>query len=147
MKLLTFEIAGSLFGINIKSVKEINGRVIFTEIPASHSHIIGLYNMRGQIVTVFDIAQMMGYSNERYNYKSINGIVFSCIILKAADTPDIAAFAVDDAKDVITVEDSVYKSVPLNVEPKIRENLSGVFELEEELLLVINEQKLFFSQK
>ena len=146
MKLLTFEICGSLFGININSVKEINRKVIFTEIPSSLPHVIGLYNMRGQIVTVFDIVQMMGYGNERYDYKSVNGTVFSCIILKAGDTPDIAAFAVDDAKDVISLEDSVYKSVPSNVAPKIRENLTGVFELENELLLVIDEVKLFFQR-
>ena len=147
MKLLTFEIRGSLFGININSVKEINRKVIFAPVPASPPHVIGLYNMRGQIVTVFDIAQMMGYSDERYDYKSVNGTVFNCIILKAGNAPDIAAFAVDDAKDVISVEDSAYKSVPPNVEPKIRENLTGVFELAKELLLVIDEVKLFFSKK
>jgi purine-binding chemotaxis protein CheW len=145
MKLLNFEIGGDLFGININSVREINRKVIFTEIPAAPPHIMGLYNMRGQIVTVFDIARMMGYSDGRYNYKSLNGIVFNCIILKAVGTPDIIAFAVDAARDVISVEGPC-KSVPPNVESKIRENLTGVFELEEELLLVIDEKKLFHTK-
>ncbi|MCL1940363.1 MAG: chemotaxis protein CheW, partial [Synergistaceae bacterium] len=146
MKLLTFEIGGDIFGINIKSVKEINRKVILSEIPASPPYIMGLYNMRGQIVTVFDVARMMGYSDRRYDYKSVGGMIFNCIILKAADTPDIIAFAVDAARDVISVEGAC-KSVPSNVEPKIRENLTGVFELEEELLLVIDEVKLFYSKK
>ena len=146
MKLLTFEICDDLFGIDINSVKEINRKVIFTEVPVSSPHIIGLYNMRGQIVTVFDTAQMLGYSDERYNYKSGNGIHFSCVVLKAADISDIAAFAVDAAKDTISVNGPII-SVPRNVELKMRENLKGVFELKETLLLVIDESKLFLSKK
>ena len=47
---------GELFGIDIGLVKEINRKIKYTEVPGAPEHIVGLYNMRGQVVTIFDVA-------------------------------------------------------------------------------------------
>ncbi len=140
MKVLTFNLWDELFAINITSVKEINRNVICTPTPTAPTEIIGLYNMRGQIVTIFDLAQVLGYKPLPRN-KPVN-----CIILKnRSDMDDIVGFAVDYAEDVMIIDETLCKSPPDNVEESLKEGLFGIFELEKSLLLIIDEKKLFFS--
>lgn len=140
MNLLSFRLHGELFGINIISVKEINRNVYCTEAPTAPPNIIGLYNMRGQIVTVFDIGGLLGYEPIRNTEK------ITCIILKNnRSVNDIIGFAVDNVEDVIPIDEVLIKAPPANVSKSIKENLFGVFEAKKDLMLIINENKIFYS--
>ncbi len=137
MKLLSFRIWGELFGLNIASVKEINRNVHCTEAPTAPPQIIGLYNMRGQIVTVFDLALLLGYEPIKRNK------LYNCILLKNNDHSDRIGFAVEKAEDVLSIDELMIKNPPANVDEKVKEKLLGLFELENDILLIIDEKKLY----
>ncbi len=142
MKLLSFRLWGELFAVNITSVKEINRQITCTPTPTAHPFIIGLYNMRGQTVTVFDLPSMLGYAPLDQS-KPI-----TCVILKTRkDMPDIVGFAVDTTEDVLLINESLCSNPPANVDEEVKEKLLGVYELENDLLLIIDEDKLFFSDR
>src|SRR4051794_27016293 len=98
IKVLSFYINNTLFGVDIKKVKEINRNTEFAIVPDAGEHIVGLHNMRGQIVTVFDFSKLIGMNKKTKNTNT-------CIILKTLETsPDLAGFLIDKPGDVIDVE-------------------------------------------
>ena len=66
IRILTFYLEGELFGIDIGLVKEINRKIKYTEVPGAPEHIVGLYNMRGQVVTIFDVACILHRGNPTF---------------------------------------------------------------------------------
>ena len=107
-KVLTFELCDGLFGIDITLVKEINRNVEFTPIPDSPPHIVGLFNMRGQIVTLFDLGKLMNYPGDHENK------ITTCIILKAApNDPNQIGFLIDGSGDVIEVDEDLCEPPPI----------------------------------
>ncbi len=61
MELLLFRLGGrQRFGINVFKVREVIACPELTSIPHSHPVIRGIANMRGQTITVMDIAQAIG---------------------------------------------------------------------------------------
>ncbi|OPX88727.1 response regulator [Pelotomaculum sp. PtaB.Bin117] len=131
-KILSFYLCENLFGLDITAVKEINRNIEYTLVPDAPSHIIGLLNMRGQIVTLFNLARLMGYEQENKRRST-------CIILKnKADNPDYVGFLIDRPGSVIDVDEDICESPPANMGSLENKFLSEVVKLKDELLLIIN---------
>lgn len=139
-EVMTFYLCDGLFGIDIKKVKEIDRRVEYTPVPGSKPVVSGLYNMRGQIVTLFDLARILGYDSQ------VNGGPLGCIILKpTAGHPDQFGFLIDAPGDVIEIGNDISESPPANVDHIAGEMLEKVVKLQEQLLLVLHSEKILAS--
>jgi purine-binding chemotaxis protein CheW len=139
-KVLTFYLCDNLFGIDIKKVKEINRKVEYTPIPGAKSHISGLYNMRGQIVTLFDLAEILGYEPQAGLGRS------DCIILKpTASNPDQIGFLINAPGEVIEVNEDLCEPPPSNSDRVAGDLLDKVVKLEDQLLLIIQSEKITTS--
>ncbi|HCJ12472.1 MAG: hypothetical protein A2Y14_01790 [Verrucomicrobia bacterium GWF2_51_19] len=55
-KVLTFQVKGVMYGIDILKVREIVGRQTITPLPDSDKHVCGVINLRGSIIPVIDLA-------------------------------------------------------------------------------------------
>lgn len=136
-KVLTFYLCNSLFGINIEKVKEIDRRVEYTPVPGSKPVVSGLYNMRGQIVTLFDLARILGYDSQTYRGQ-LGGIILKPI----AGHPDQFGFLIDAPGDVIEIGNDISEPPPANVDHIAGEMLEKVVKLEDQLLLVLQSEKI-----
>lgn len=58
LELLVFELADGVYGINISKVVEIAPAVFVTKLPNSDNVIEGVYNSRGEIVSVINLYQI-----------------------------------------------------------------------------------------
>lgn len=143
MKILSFKISNQLFGIDIKVVKEVNRNVCLTPVPTADVQIIGLYNLRGQVVTILDLITFLGYEQEALSGRNLE----NCIILKPKNgLLNMIGFLVDSAEEVLSISEDALTSVPPNVDKKIRGNLLGVVPLEQDLLLLLDKNKIFNFQ-
>jgi purine-binding chemotaxis protein CheW len=137
-KVLTFRLNGGLFGIDITTVKEINRNIEFTPVPGSPQHVVGLFNMRGQVVTLFDLGILMGYEGERASKYS------TCIILKASpNDPNQMGFLIDGTGDVIDIDEEQCEPPPSNVGTVDGEFIESVLKLDDNLLMILNHSKIF----
>jgi purine-binding chemotaxis protein CheW len=59
-KLVCFELAGQVFGLPIKAVKETLPMRPLTKVCLTPPLVAGLMNLRGEVVAVLDLAQMVG---------------------------------------------------------------------------------------
>jgi len=138
MKVLSFRLAGRLFGIETRYVKEINRNVEYTPVPRASEEIIGLFNMRGQVVTLFDLASILDYR------KDLQARRDACIILKAQpNSPDQVGFLIDKTEDVIDIDESLCEPPPANSPQMEYKYVKRVAKLEGELLLLIENEGIF----
>ncbi len=147
----TFFIGDTYFGINILQVQEINSQTNFTPVPDSSEYIRGLLNLRGQIITVFDMSKRLGREGINEDAKTRN------LILKTDNQTeelrreglvtsrignDAVGFLVDKIGDVVEVEEEDIKPAPANIGEVSNEFVEGIVELDDKLLIIVNVEEL-----
>lgn len=135
--ILSFNLCDNLLGVDVTLVKEINRNVEYTPIPGANDHIVGFFNMRGQVVTLFDLAKILNLGEMQKQDKQI------CIILKSPKDPDQAGFLIDSPGDVIEIDEQECEVIPANMGEAESEYIESVLKLKNELLMVINSKKIF----
>ncbi len=129
----TFKLGEYFFGIDILQVQEIIRRLSFTRIPLAPSLIEGLVNLRGQIVTAIDLRQRIGLSVRPEDKSPIH------VVVRIEDGS--ASLMVDEIGDMMELGDEAFEAPPDTVQGPARELISGVYKLENRLLLVLDIDK------
>jgi len=62
-QLVTFYLGGEEYALGITRVREIIGKPPTTRLPHSQSHILGLINLRGEVIPVFDMRRWFGLAD------------------------------------------------------------------------------------
>ncbi|HHU63037.1 MAG TPA: purine-binding chemotaxis protein CheW [Clostridiales bacterium] len=137
MRVITFLINDSLFGVDITMVKELYRNIQYTPIPCASKCVIGLLNLRGQVVTLLDLASLIGYADRPSKERNL------CIILKKRwEDDDIVGFTIDEPGDVIDLEDGDIQPPPANIRDMDNQYLAGVAKLKDRLLLILDMEKI-----
>lgn len=129
---ITFRIDDNLVGINIKSVREINRVLDITPVQHSPDYVRGLINLRGKIVTVFDLGTRLGLQPREITDASQN------ILLKNDDV----GLLVDSIGDVVEATDEEMLSPPENLEGIKVQFINSVIRLPSELLVTLSPEKI-----
>ena len=141
-QLLTFQIAGRLFGVDISVAREVSPEVNFTPVFHASDEIKGLVNIRGQIYLVLDLHKILGYEYpERTEdtrfiiFKENIGESFGVIIDKVGEVVEISE---NEIKNIQSSNDSGIEELGT----KIESLTLGISKLENQLLVVLNPEKL-----
>jgi purine-binding chemotaxis protein CheW len=147
----TFYVGKTYFGIPILQVREINHNLRITEVPDSAPYIKGLLNLRGQIVTLFDLAVRLGRPTTEISPHTRNLILKTDLdttklreqgLLREKIGDDAVGFIVDRVADVVETDEHEIVPPPANVQDVQKEFITGVVELDRELLIVLNVAEL-----
>jgi len=76
---LTFILSDEVFGVSILSVKEIIGYGNITKVPSTKDYIVGVTNVRGNVVPVISLALRFGFDIKK-NTNKTSIIIISTII-------------------------------------------------------------------
>lgn len=139
MNLLTFWIENELYGIELIHVKEINRNIEYTSVPRANENIIGLFNMRGQVVTLFDLSHILNYERQHSQTNS------TCIILDYNSSSELRGFLIDKSGDVIMVTDDQCEPTPANINSNESKYIKSIVKLENKLIRVIDLTKLLLD--
>lgn len=132
-KVLTFHIEDTLYGVPIHMVKEIDRDVEYTPVPGTPAFMVGLMNMRGQIVTLFDLANLINGSRAPKGKKT------SCMILRnSVQDPDYVGLIIDRAGAVVDIEEDMCEPCPANMDMADQEFITEIVKLNDQLLLIID---------
>jgi purine-binding chemotaxis protein CheW len=126
----TFGVGGLLLGIDVERVQEVLRDQDVTPVPLSEPSVLGLLNLRGQIVTAIDARYRLGLA-ERTPGQSVTHVIVRC-----AD--EAVSLAVDVEDEVVAVDEEAYERVPDTLSPSISSLLTGVYKLDAALLLVLD---------
>lgn len=75
VELATFYVGDALCGMDILKVQEINKLMEMTKVPQAPSYVTGILNLRGQIVTIIDLAKKLGLPESELSDATRNIIV------------------------------------------------------------------------
>ena len=132
LQYVTFRLAQNLIGVNILDIREIVPCARITRVQQAPEFVMGLMNLRGQILTVLDIGVMLGLTKCRIHPDT------HIFIFKHRDV----GFAVDQTGDVIGTDPEHIEAVPANIESGIQKFLENIINLPDEVLMILNAKKL-----
>ena len=126
----TFYVGPMLFGIPAHDVQEIKLVLNYTPVPMTPEYIVGVLNLRGQIVIAFDLGKRLNLHNKLEKHGDVFAIVKNnkgpfCIIT-------------DKIGDVLEVAVDLVEPVPDSVEEDARNMIDSVYKVDDELLHVLN---------
>jgi purine-binding chemotaxis protein CheW len=130
LDLSTFYIADVCCGIDILNIQEINRLNQVTTVPLAPAFVKGILNLRGQIVTVVDVAEGLGFSSRSPEALRRNVIV--------RFENDSFALLVDRIGDVHRAERASVQPPPANAAECQGKYFEGVLETEKELISILN---------
>jgi purine-binding chemotaxis protein CheW len=129
-KLCTFILGGLFLGIEVEQVQEVIRYQPMTDVPLTTSVIGGLINLRGQIVTAFDLRMRLALPPRPCGELPMN------VVIRTGDGP--LSLLVDEIGDVVEVNDASFEPVPETLAGIDRELVKGVYKLEQKLLLLLD---------
>lgn len=142
----SFKLNKSLWGLNILAVREITSDIVLTKVFKLDEYIIGLLNLRGQIITVFDLGIKMGLPKSEITKKSriivlqtkndINNDIAVKYNLQLVT--DQVALLVDSVHDVVNVPYDEIEPIPPGLDEYKREFVSGIYKNKKDLLILLN---------
>lgn len=144
---VTFRLSGQLMGMNILLVREINQLMESTYVHRAPEFIVGLINLRGQIVTIFNLAKRLNMppSLERQAHNIILKSNAELLVIRSREkredlvsADEMVGLRVDAIGDVMEIEDERIGPIPANIAQANNRFLSGVVPLKNELLLMLD---------
>lgn len=132
-----FLLGESSFGVDASVVQEIVPVGKLTIVHDAPADVIGIRNLRGQIVTVIDMAARLGLS--RADLCSEGRL----LILK--DRGELYGFLVDTVTEAVELNERQITTPPANraLSPSLRSQLLGVWQAGDKLSVLLDSDKLF----
>ena len=136
---LLFGLGDEWYGVRITNVREIYNEYVVTPVPCVPNYILGVINIRGEIVSVTDLRSMIGLS-ARQEESDIDQEVLPVIVVE--DGGVCTALTVDRIGDIIDIASDGVEA-PLAVTDKVQsESISGAFYTGGQLVAIVNVSKV-----
>ncbi len=136
---VTFRVAEQTLGIPVDQVQEILTNAALTAVPKSPASVMGLMNLRGQIVTILDVRKRLGIADRE------QGSPFMNIVVEGPG--ELFGLLVDSVGDVISVDEEKRSPPPALLGETWRQACSGVFALPGGLLVTLDIQAVLKPEK
>jgi purine-binding chemotaxis protein CheW len=135
---LTFTVGAEEYGVEIMTVREIRQWAPATRIPNTPKFMLGVMNLRGAIIPIFDLRARFSGEMTEANTKNV-------IIIVALSTR-LIGILVDTVSDIVDANEGDMKpppSVELNVDERY---VDGLISLEDRMIVILDVEHLFDAQ-
>ena len=134
VELATFYVGNALCGMDILKVQEINKLTQMTKVPQAPEYVLGILNLRGQIVTILDLGKKLGLGETDLNQDPRNIIVNS--------SGGHIGLLVRKISDVVAADMEKKEHPPANMGGIQGEFFTGVYKTEKELIGILDVDKV-----
>jgi len=136
-KMVTFSLAGKDYGIDIMKVKEISKANRFTHVPNAAPYVRGVYNLRGDIISIIDLRIMFNIPAQKQENQSLENM----IILRLENY--LVGVIVDSIDKVVGINsEEIQPPHPIFGDINIK-FIKGVVENEDRLYLILDVERIF----
>ncbi len=129
-QLATFKLDNRLYGVDVARVQEALRVHQRTAVPHAPRAVAGLVNLRGQVVLMVDLRARLG--REPYGPDDAPMMV----VVKVDGEP--VSLLVDQVGDVLDLDSDQFGPPPPTLEPALRDLVTGVYSMEDGLLLTLD---------
>ncbi len=134
VELSTFLVGDALCGMDILKIQEINKLIDMTSVPQAPSYVLGILNLRGQIITSIDLSQKLGLGKTDLSLDPRNIIVNS--------KSEHIGLLVKKISDVVQADKNKFEPPPSNMGGIQGEFFTGVYKTEDKLIGILDVEKV-----
>ncbi|MBL4608607.1 MAG: chemotaxis protein CheW [Pseudomonadales bacterium] len=132
---VTFKLDNETYGINVMQVQEVLRHTEIAPVPGAPSYVMGIINLRGNVVTVIDTRQRFGLQPDDVTDQS------RIVIIEAEG--QVIGILVDSVSEVVYLRQSEIESTPSIGNEDNGRFIQGVCNKNDELLILVELDKLF----
>lgn len=136
-KIVVLSLGKELFGIDISKVKEIICPVEITSVPNLPEFFEGLISLREEVIPIMDLAKRLNIPSS----KKADDKKYIVVDLQSKTI----ALVVDSVLEVLDLPSNMIENTPELMEKIERNFISGIGRWEENLIILLNVEKLFSS--
>lgn len=132
---LAFKLGSEEYGLPIANITSIvDNDSSITRVPTAPEHILGVINLRGDIVPIIDLAKKLGFDS---------GTDFSKKKIIIANTEDLyVGIVVDIVLDVIHVSGDCMENSAPYADNKNKEYFAAIAKYDDRLIIILDIDKL-----
>ncbi len=139
IQLVTFRLQDETYGINVMHVQEVLRITEIAPVPGAPDYVLGIINLRGNVVTVIDTRLRFGLPDGEETDSSR-------IVIIESDK-QVVGIMVDAVAEVVELRESQIDSAPNVGNEESSRYIQGVATMEKGLLIVVDLQKLLTEEE
>ena len=128
-KYICFNLSEEQFAIPLLAVKEVIKLQEVTPVPQMPHHIMGIFNLRGQVITVMDLRKKLNLPTAQTSETAIMILNFG---------KNVLGVVVDSVNFVQTVRENEMQERPMTLAGAASQSVVSVFRKDEKLILVLD---------
>jgi len=139
LSIVSFKLGKEFYGQDIRYVSEVNRIEEVTEMPGSPEYIIGVINLRGNVIPVMDIRSRLGLKPIEFTKKS------RAIVVEYENSQ--LGLAVDSVQYVNEISLKEINAPPEQAVTDRNRFLMGIGHIDNRLVFIIDISKIFAEEK
>lgn len=139
IQLVTFRLQDETYGINVMQVQEVLRISEIAPVPGAPPYVLGIINLRGNVVTVIDTRSRFGLSNTETDDSS------RIVIIESEQ--QVVGILVDSVAEVVELRQSEIDSAPNVGNEESSRYIQGVASHNDDLLIVVDLNKLLTEEE
>ncbi|MBK6800640.1 chemotaxis protein CheW [Novosphingobium sp.] len=129
-ELITFEVQGQVFAIDIMAIREIRAWTPVTRLPQVPAHVAGVVNLRGTVLPVIDLAARLGWTPTQASAR--HAIIVTQLGGKAC------GLIVESVSDIVTIPAGALQPPPAGAGDAVVRFLEGLAAIGETMVMVLD---------
>lgn len=130
MQVVIFKLGDEQFAVETAKVQSINENMGITKVPRAPSHIKGLINLRGNIISLLDINLLLDIDKKDDEQTNI-------IILEMED--ELVGITVDQVDEVLDIEEDIVEKLDND---RRKSFIKGIINFKDRIVTLIDIDKL-----
>lgn len=141
IQLVSFELGGEQYGVDVLSVREIIRMATITKMPNTEDYVDGIINLRGTVVPIISLRKRFGLCESEQDHNS------RILVMEVGD--GMTGFVVDGVSEVIRIHSSEIQPPPSLILSGGLSNefITGVFNHGERMLIIIDLGRMFSCEE
>jgi purine-binding chemotaxis protein CheW len=136
---VTFRLAEETYGVNVMQVQEVLRMTEIAPVPGAPSYVLGIINLRGNVVTVMDTRSRFGLPPHEHDDAT------RIVIIEAED--QVVGILVDSVAEVVYLKQSDIEVAPNVGNEESSRYIQGVANRDEGLLILVDLDKLLTDEE
>ena len=138
-ELILFKLNDETFSFNLLNIKEIIEKPIIIDVPQSEDYIAGMINLRGDVITIFNLKTKIGIEPDSVPEDSM-------VIIVEYQNYRMGVL-VDKVQEVKSIDLSGIEDVPTEIAGVSADYLAGVGRIGDKPVLILNIDKIVKLQR
>lgn len=139
LQYVTFRLADETYGINVMQVQEVLRYTEIAPVPGAPSYVLGIINLRGNVVTVIDTRQ-------RFGLMTAESTDATRIVIIEVDQ-QVVGIMVDSVSEVVYLRQSEIETTPNVGNEESAKFIQGVCNKNDQLLILVELNKLMSDEE